>query len=130
MLEILGNEAPFYLSVMVALLVFMIAYACGELGTSALFWHPVRVFLKDYGTPLTVIFFTGFVHFGRIDSIALEKLPTSTSFFPTADRGWLVHFWDISVSDVFLAIPFAILLTILFWFDHNGTAPGIHQSLV
>ncbi|KAK6079422.1 anion exchange protein 4 protein [Seiridium cupressi] len=118
-LERFGNDSPFYLSVMVALLVFMIAYACGELGESPLFWHPVRVFLKDYGTPLTVIFFTGFIHFGRMDSIDLEKLPTSKSFFPTADRGWFIHFWDISVSDVFLAIPFAILLTILFWFDHN-----------
>ncbi|ETS76991.1 transporter [Pestalotiopsis fici W106-1] len=119
-LERFGNDSPFYLSVAVALLVFMIAYACGELGgASPLFWHPVRVFLKDYGTPLTVIFFTGFVHFGRMNEIELEKLPTSKSFFPTADRGWFIHFWDIPVSDVFLAIPFAILLTILFWFDHN-----------
>jgi hypothetical protein len=32
----------------------------------------------------------------------------------------LVRFWDISVGDIFLAIPFALLLTILFYFDHNG----------
>ncbi|KAI1762829.1 HCO3 transporter family-domain-containing protein [Hypoxylon sp. FL1150] len=119
-LERFGDGAPFYLSVMVALLVFMIAYACGELGASPLFRHPVRVFLKDYGTPLTVIFFTGFVHFGRMKSVDLERLPTSAAFFPTADRGWFVHFWeDISVGDVFIAIPFAVLLTILFYFDHN-----------
>lgn len=119
-LERFGNQAPFYLSVMVALLVFMIAYACGEFGNSPLFRHPVRVFLKDYGTPLTVIFFTGFVHLGRMKTIDLEKLPTSRPFFPTADRGWFVHFWDIPVGDIFIAIPFAVLLTILFWFDHNG----------
>ncbi|CAJ2507723.1 Uu.00g089090.m01.CDS01 [Anthostomella pinea] len=119
-LERFGNDSPFYLSVMVALLVFMIAYICGELGgNSALFRHPVRVFVKDYGTPLTVIFFTGFIHFGRMKTIDLEKLPTSAPFLPTADRSWLVHFWDISVGDVFIAMPFAILLTILFYFDHN-----------
>ncbi|KAK6951926.1 hypothetical protein Daesc_006451 [Daldinia eschscholtzii] len=118
-LERFGDGAPFYLSIMVALLVFMVAYACGELGGSPLFRHPVRVFLKDYGTPLTVIFFTGFVHFGRMKNVELERLPTSAAFFPTADRGWLVNFWDISVGDVFIAIPFAILLTILFYFDHN-----------
>ncbi|OTA92660.1 hypothetical protein M434DRAFT_74261 [Hypoxylon sp. CO27-5] len=118
-LERFGNEAPFYLSVMVALLVFMIAYACGELGESALFRHPVRVFLKDYGTPLTVVFFTGFVHLGRMKTVELERLPTSAAFFPTADRGWLVDFWNISVGDVFIAMPFAVLLTILFYFDHN-----------
>ncbi|KAI0600442.1 HCO3 transporter family-domain-containing protein [Biscogniauxia sp. FL1348] len=119
-LERLGDGEAFYLSIAVALLVFMAAYACGELGgNSPLFWHPVRVFLKDYGTPLTVIFFSGFVHIGRMRTVELERLPTSAPFYPTADRGWLVHFWDVSVADVFIAIPFAILLTILFYFDHN-----------
>jgi hypothetical protein len=119
-LERFGNDSPFYLSVMVSLLVFMIAYACGELGESPLFRHPVRVFLKDYGTPLTVIFLTGFVHLGRMKDVELDKLPTSAAFYPTADRSWLVNFWDISVGDVFVALPFAILLTVLFYFDHNG----------
>jgi hypothetical protein len=120
-LTLLGDREPFYLSVMAAMLVFFIAYACGQLGASSLFHHYVRTFLKDYGTPLTVIFFTGFVHIGRMKEIDLESLPTSAAFSPTQDRGWLVHFWDIRVADVFLAIPFALLLTILFWFDHNGT---------
>ncbi|KAI2623424.1 HCO3 transporter family-domain-containing protein [Xylaria nigripes] len=111
--------APFYLSLSVALLVFAIAYIFAELGNAALFRHPVRVFLKDYGTPLTVIFFTGFIHLGRMKTIEIEKLPTSRPFFPTADRPWLVELWDIEVREVFLALPFAILLTILFWFDHN-----------
>ncbi|KAK3684777.1 HCO3 transporter family-domain-containing protein [Podospora appendiculata] len=118
-LERMGDEEPFYLSLVVSLLVFAISYVCAELGKSALFTHPVRVFLKDYGTPLTVVFFTGFVHLGKMEGVHLENLPVSTSFFPTADRGWFVHFWDISVGDVFLAIPFAVLLTVLFWFDHN-----------
>ncbi|KAH7032949.1 HCO3 transporter family-domain-containing protein [Microdochium trichocladiopsis] len=118
-LERFPEDAPLYLSVMVALLVFMLAYTCGALGASTLFTHPVRVFLKDYGTPLTVIFFTGFVHFGRMNSVELERLPTSTSFLPTSGRQWLVDLWNIPVGDVFLAIPFALLLTILFWFDHN-----------
>ncbi|UNI18891.1 hypothetical protein JDV02_005129 [Purpureocillium takamizusanense] len=115
----LGGAAPFYLSLVAALLVFMVAYVCGQLGTSSLFRHPVRVFLKDYGTPLTLIFFTGFVHIGRMDSVPLERLPTGIAFEPTSGRSWLVRFWDLSVSDIFTALPFAILLTILFWFDHN-----------
>lgn len=98
----------------------MAAYICGELGTSSLFRHPIRVFLKDYGTPLTIVFFTGFVHIGRMRDVQLEVLPTSTAFFPTSDRNWLVNFWDLSVGEVFMALPFAVLLTILFWFDHNG----------
>ncbi|KAK4127378.1 hypothetical protein N657DRAFT_661527 [Parathielavia appendiculata] len=119
-LETLGDGEPFYLSVVVALLVFAIAYICGELGRSSLFRHPIRVFLKDYGTPLTVIFFTGFVHMGKMRQISLETLPTGIAFMPTmSERGWFIHFWDIPIGDIFIAIPFALLLTVLFWFDHN-----------
>ncbi|KAJ4413633.1 hypothetical protein N0V82_008411 [Gnomoniopsis sp. IMI 355080] len=137
-LVLLGDAEPFYLSTMAAILVFAIAYFSSELGNSTLFHHYVRVFIKDYGTPLTVIFFSGFVHIGRMKEVQLEYLPTSTAFFPTQDRSWLVDFWNIGVSDVFLAIPFAILLTILFWFDHNGklhfiyhlTSPTENSSVV
>ncbi|KAK4229798.1 putative transporter [Podospora fimiseda] len=122
-LEALGDGEPFYLSVVVGLLVFAIAYICGELGQSTLFKHPVRVFIKDYGTPLTVVFFTGFVHMGKMADIKLENLPTGRAFMPTvADRGWFIHFWDLRFEHVFLAIPFAVLLTVLFWFDHNVSA--------
>lgn len=119
-LEHLGRGQEFYLSIVAALLVFMVAYVCGEIGASSLFRHPLRVFLKDYGTPLTIIFFTGFVHFGRMREVDLEVLPTGIAFEPTSGRDWLVNFWDLSVGDIFLALPFAVLLTILFWFDHNG----------
>lgn len=115
-----GSDESFYLSVMVALLVLVVGYICGAIGTSALFQHYIRVFIKDYGTPLTVVFFTGFVHIGKMRNVDLATLPTSKAFFPTTDRGWFVHFWDVRVSDVFIAIPFAVLLTILFYFDHNG----------
>lgn len=113
------NDASAYLSIMISLLVTAVAYICGVIGQSSLLQRHVRKFIEDYGTPLTVIFFTGFVHIGKMAGIELLKLPTSKAFFPTSDRGWFIHFWDISVGDVFLAIPFAVLLTILFWFDHN-----------
>lgn len=115
----MAGETSAYLSVMVALLVLMSGYLCGVLGNSSLFQRYVRKFIEDYGTPLTIVFFTGFVHIGHMREVHVETLPTSKSFFPTTDRGWFVHFWDIDVRDIFLAIPFAILLTILFYFDHN-----------
>ncbi|KAI1612969.1 solute carrier family 4, anion exchanger, member 1 [Exophiala viscosa] len=115
----LAGAASAYLSIMVSLLVLAVAYMCGLLGNSKLLHRIPRKFIEDYGTPLTIIFFTGFVHIGHMQNVSLETLPTSKSFFPTANRGWFVHFWDISVGEVFLAIPFAMLLTILFWFDHN-----------
>ena len=114
------GDASAYLSIMVALLVTASGYLCNVIGNSTLFERHVRKFIEDYGTPLTIIFFTGFVHIGLMEDIVVEKLPTSTAFLPTADRGWFVNFWQIGVADVFIAIPFAILLTILFYFDHNG----------
>ncbi|EPS30081.1 hypothetical protein PDE_05031 [Penicillium oxalicum 114-2] len=114
-----AGETSAYLAIMVALLVLMAAWVCGELGNSNLFSRWFRKFLEDYGTPLTIIFFTGFVHIGHMRDVNVSTLPTSKAFFPTLDRPWLVRFWDISVGDIFLAIPFALLLTILFYFDHN-----------
>ncbi|KAJ5211997.1 uncharacterized protein N7498_003643 [Penicillium cinerascens] len=114
-----AGETSAYLAIMVALLVLMAAWICGELGNSNLFGRYVRKFLEDYGTPLVIIFFTGFVHIGHMRDVDVAVLPTSKAFFPTLDRSWLVRFWDIDVGDIFLAIPFALLLTILFYFDHN-----------
>ncbi|KAJ5290166.1 uncharacterized protein N7443_010419 [Penicillium atrosanguineum] len=113
------GETSAYLAIMVALLVLMAAWICGELGNSNLFSRYVRKFLEDYGTPLVIIFFTGFVHIGHMKDVDVAVLPTSKAFFPTLDRSWLVRFWDLDVGDIFLAIPFAFLLTILFYFDHN-----------
>ncbi|KAF2758058.1 anion exchange family protein [Pseudovirgaria hyperparasitica] len=115
-----SGDASAYLSIVVALLVTAVAYLCSLIGTSSLFHRVVRKFIEDYGTPLTIIFFTGFVHIGRMRTVETEKLPVSRAFYPTQDRSWLVPFWaDISVPDIFIALPFALLLTILFWFDHN-----------
>ena len=118
-----AGDTSAYLSIVVALLVTASGYLCGVVGDSSLFARPVRKFIEDYGTPLTIIFFTGFVHIGLMENVVVETLPTGTAFRPTADRGWFVEFWRIGVGDVFIAIPFAVLLTILFWFDHNGTSP-------
>ncbi|KAF3491582.1 anion exchange family protein [Arthroderma uncinatum] len=118
----MAGETSAYLSITVSLLVFMSCFICGVIGESNFFNRHTRKFIEDYGTPLSIIFFTGFVHIGQMKGVHIETLPTSKAFFPTTDRGWLVHFWDIGVGDIFLAIPFAILLTILFYFDHNVSA--------
>lgn len=115
-----------YFSVVVALLTMIFGVLCILFGSEWKYTNSlVRKFVADYGTPLCVIFFTGFVHFGpRLASTPIERLPITKSFAPTFSgdgraHGWFVHFWEISVGDVFLAIPFALLLTILFLFDHN-----------
>ncbi|KAK9449046.1 HCO3 transporter family-domain-containing protein [Limtongia smithiae] len=121
-----GSNTNGFISAMVALASLMAGFTCQIIGTgSTLFCRPIRRFLADYGTPLTVVFFTGFVHIGKMRGYDIKKLPVGASFEPTASaavrpHGWFIHFWeDISVGEVFLALPFALLLTVLFYFDHN-----------
>ncbi|KAG7873676.1 hypothetical protein KL938_005086 [Ogataea parapolymorpha] len=119
------DDSSGFASIVVALVMALFGLAAHFFGTKSHYVHPLfRKFVKDYGTPLSVVFFTGFIHFGgRLKYVDFARLPITRSFRPTSpDRpeSWYIPFWqDISVGDVFLALPFGILLTILFYFDHN-----------
>lgn len=118
-------------SVMISLLMVVFGVGSSVFGqTLHYFRRPVRKVFVDYGVPLSVIFFTGFIHFGGwLDHANLAHLPITKLYQPTLSsaaagrtHGWFIHFWpphNISVGDMFLAIPYAILLTFLFYFDHN-----------
>ncbi|RPB24138.1 anion exchange family protein [Terfezia boudieri ATCC MYA-4762] len=117
--SVTNPDASAYLSISIGLMVLVVGYLCGVMARSTLFVHPARTFLRDYGTPLTVVLFSGYQFIGKMDNVALLRLPTAQAFRPTLERGWLVRFWEIPTADIFLAIPFALLLTCLFYFDHN-----------
>jgi boron transporter len=69
---------------------------------------------------IATIFWTGFSHInGRIQDTPQLRIPHSTAFYPTVDRPWLVDFWNLPVKWVFVALPIGILLTLLFYYDHN-----------
>lgn len=118
-----------FCSVMISILMVVFGVGSKVFGMHLHYFnHTVRKVFIDYGVPMSVIFFTGFIHFGGyLNNVDLKRLPITTSFEPTASgdvrpHGWFIHFWPgslISWGDVFLAIPFAVLLTILFYFDHN-----------
>lgn len=126
-----SGPASGFCSVMVALLMVLFGLGSVVFGTNLHYFKPpFRKLFVDYGVPLAVIFFTGFIHFGGyLDDVELARLPTTRAFQPTSsssalgrEHGWFIHFWpgkNISVGDMFFAIPFAILLTFLFYFDHN-----------
>lgn len=123
------NPTSGFLSVLISILMIMTGVGSYLFGKDLHYFKPwIRKVFMDYGVPLSVIFFTGFIHFGSyLSETEMAKLPVSSSFVPTKTdehrpHGWFIHFWpneNISVGDVFLAIPFAILLTFLFYFDHN-----------
>jgi len=138
--------AASYFQIVVALcmLIFGVSFVL-ILGSNESFWgRPwMRKFVADYTLPILVVFFTGFTFFpGRISVLHDEvlRLSTDKAFQPSEsstnygrEHGWFIHFWNIPVGYVFLAIPFAILLTLLFYFDHNISAimaqdPRFHFS--
>lgn len=120
-----------FASVMIAILMVLFGLGASIFGSQLHYFKPwVRKIFIDYGVPLSVIFFTGFIHFGGyLGQVHLSRLSTTRAFEPTTNsaalgrsHGWFIHFWpgdNISVGDVFLAVPFALLLTFLFYFDHN-----------
>lgn len=86
-----------------------------------IFFRPwVRKVLSDYAFPIATIFWTGFSHIpGRIADTNLLRVPHTRAFYPTIDRSWLVEFWNLDAKWVFVALPMGILLTLLFYYDHN-----------
>ncbi|CAH01142.1 Bor1p [Kluyveromyces lactis] len=117
------NLASGYSSIMVALLMAIFGLAFKFFQLTPLLTYTMRTLISDYSTALSVVFWSGFIHFGGLlDSVSFQKLPITKAFAPTrhgdSRQTWLAY-QDISVGDVFLALPFGIVLTILFYFDHN-----------
>ncbi|KAK4901903.1 hypothetical protein LTR49_027176 [Elasticomyces elasticus] len=84
----------------------------------------VRGFLSDYAYPLSIIWCTGFSHIpGRITEANLKRIPITQAFHPTTERSgaglWIIDFWNLEVKWVLVALPMGILLTLLFYYDHN-----------
>jgi boron transporter len=80
----------------------------------------LRQVLSDYAYPIATIWWTGFCHFpGNLSQLEFKFLPITRAFYPTSDRPWVVDFWNIDVKWVFVAMPYGILMTLLFYYDHN-----------
>ncbi|PWY96474.1 hypothetical protein BO94DRAFT_529860 [Aspergillus sclerotioniger CBS 115572] len=86
-----------------------------------LFHRYIRMGLAEYAAAISIIIFIGLPHVGELAHLDKMTLPVSTSFTPTSptrDR-FLVEFWHLPVGWVFAAIVPGIIITILFFFDHE-----------
>ncbi|WPG99464.1 putative transporter [Acrodontium crateriforme] len=120
-----SNSAAGYLSIVIALCYWFTVYGLELIGGTIYFKPSVRKMLSDYAYPIATIFWTGFSHIpGRIKDAGLTRVPHTRAFHPTVDRSWLVDFWNLPVKWVFVALPIGILLTMLFYYDHNVSSLG------
>lgn len=96
-------------------------YALEFVGSTIWFRPWVRGLLADYAYPISTIFWTGFSHIpnGPLEGTNLISVPHTQAFHPTVDRNWIVDFWNLEVKWIFVSLPIGILLTLLFYYDHN-----------
>ncbi len=123
-----------FMSILVAFGFFFSYWVLTHIGQSGYFTRTIRDFLVDYAMILCVIFWSGFAFIpGHLRSTNIERLPVTSAYQPThSNRSWFINPSDLNVQYVFIALPFAILVTALFYFDHNVsslTAQAKHYPL-
>ncbi|SCV03076.1 LANO_0G01992g1_1 [Lachancea nothofagi CBS 11611] len=121
-----------YANVVVALLMTIFGLSAKMAVRTPFFNQKIRIFISDYSTALSVVFWSGFTHFGGyLNDVNFQKLPITESFHPTSDlrdRATWLAYEKIPTKDIFIALPFGIILTILFYFDHNVSSLMAQRS--
>ncbi|OJJ48348.1 hypothetical protein ASPZODRAFT_1570089 [Penicilliopsis zonata CBS 506.65] len=86
-----------------------------------LFHRYVRLGLTEYAAAISIIIFIGLPHVGELAQLDKMTLAVSTSLKPTSpDRQiFFVEFWKLPLSWIFTAIIPGIIITVLFFFDHE-----------
>ena len=86
-----------------------------------LFHRYVRLGLREYAAAISIILFTGLPYIGELNQLDKMTLPVSSSFKPTSpDRTkFFVRFWELPIAWIFAAIIPGLIITMLFFFDHE-----------
>jgi len=86
-----------------------------------LFHRYIRMGLAEYAAAISIIIFIGMPHVGELAALDKSVLPVSIHFKPSSpDRSvFFVQFWHLPIGWVFAAIVPGLIITILFFFDHE-----------
>lgn len=89
-------------------------------------WQPllhryVRLGLTEYAAAISIILWIGIPYMGELSTLDHERLAVQTTFRPTdPDRTvFFVEFWKVPLEWVFLSMIPAVIITVLFYFDHE-----------
>ena len=89
-------------------------------------WKPLlhrymRMGLAEYAAAISIIIFIGMPHVGELQSLDRSTLQISTTFKPSDPNRsrFFVEFWKIEVYWIFAALVPGLIITILFFFDHE-----------
>lgn len=120
-------------SITLALVMLIFGLTFKQFNKTPFLNHTLRTVISDYSTALSVLFWSAFIHFGGLlNDVHFERLPITKSYFPTSktirDPSTWLAYEKISTKAVFIALPFGIILTILFYFDHNVSSLMAQRS--
>lgn len=122
-----GDDA--FVAIILALVMLVTSFLFHALSKTAYFHRIIRRFFADYGMPLSLIAASGMAYWGRFDAAHPTTLPMGGAFQPANGRALLVRFWELDSKWVGIALPFGIVLWILFFFDHNVSVCSFDHSL-
>jgi hypothetical protein len=103
----------------IALGSFYLAYSLHYAKSWIYFPRLVCKILADTALPISIAAFTGLVYLPKLRTINIPYIQIPLNFRPTLDRPWFVTHYTLPVWAYFAAIPPALLITALFYFDHN-----------
>ncbi|KDR82622.1 hypothetical protein GALMADRAFT_58471, partial [Galerina marginata CBS 339.88] len=112
-------EQSALVSIILALLMLVTAFLFKSLSQTPYFHRHVRRFLADYGMPISLVASSAMAYWGRFNIANPVTLPVGGAFQAAGGRNWLVKFWELEGKWVGIALPFGLVLWILFFFDHN-----------
>ena len=118
------------LSLLLGLGTAWLALALSNARGWSFFTRPIRVSIADYAATVSILLFCALPYAaafsmtpaggGGNSNTTLTTLAVPDNFSPTATgRSWIVDPGECPVWAIFLAIAPALLLTVLFFFDHN-----------
>lgn len=114
-----GDTDSAFVGIILALLMLFTSFLSQRLSEATLFHRHIRRFFSDYGMPISLVAASGMAYWGRFNTSNPATLPVGGAFQAANGRAWLVKFWELDGKWVGIALPFGIILWILFFFDHN-----------
>ncbi|KAG7076916.1 Hco3-transporter family protein [Colletotrichum scovillei] len=94
--------------------------------STAVSWKPlfhryIRMGLTEYAAAISIVFFIGMPYVGDLATLDHNRLEVSKSFRPSSPSReyFFVEFWKLPIGWIFIAIIPGIIITVLFYFDHE-----------
>ncbi|KAF9220599.1 hypothetical protein BS17DRAFT_307959 [Gyrodon lividus] len=108
-----------FVAIILALLMLVTSFLFQTLSEKTYFHPIIRRCFADYGMPISLVAASSMAYWGRFNFANPTTLPVGGAFQAANDRAWLVKFWELDSKWVGIALPFGIVLWVLFFFDHN-----------